>query len=346
MAKTKESKDTAIDTTNIVSSLIKELEKEYGSNVIKSAKNILDTKRIILKVSPNLDVPLGGGIPSGSTVIISGPEKIGKTTLVLAICAEAQKHGMMVFYHDVERRIKEMNLCGVEGLSLDPEKFMVISSEQGHILTGEQHLSMAEKELKSIPNCVVILDSSSALCAESEMIADITGQGRNLGPKLFANFCRRVGNVIPVNNCIFIVIQHLINDTSGMGRGKMEDGGVKLQYQQDIKIRGLYKENWKVGSGENEKIVGQLVHWKVITAALPGNTPNTEVDTYLRYGIGIDKKKEYIQLATDLGVILKGGAWYTYGDIKVQGEEKLYQLLVEDQALNDKLLADIQAIIG
>lgn len=342
MAKTKEKVDNSVSSD----SFIKELEKEFGNGVIKTANNIINLKRDIVHTTPQLDIPLGGGIPSGSVVIISGAPKIGKTTMILCICADAQKLDKEVWYFDVEHRLKKMNLEGIEGLDISEDKFHIISSEQGCILTAEKTLSMVERVIHTRPNSIVVIDSSSALCAEAEMTADITGQARSQGPKLLANFCRKNGNAIAVNNITLLVIQHLINDTSGMGRGKLEDGGEKIQYQQDVKIRALYKENWKVGTGENEKIIGQKVHWKMLTGALPGNCPNSEVTTYLRYGVGFDKLQEYLIIGTDLNLIQKGGAWYSYGELKFQGEAKLYEFFKDDKEAQTKLISEIKNILG
>jgi recombination protein RecA len=343
MAKKKDAEEVEVKAN-----IVDELVKKYGQGIIQGASGILDKKREILSFSPSADINLGGGIPSGSTVIISGPQKIGKTTAVLGICREAQKQGKKVFYSDIEARLKIMNLRGIEGLDLSEEKFQVIRSQPGKILQAEEHLSILERIILTEENCVVVMDSSSALCSESEMTGEISGQLRNLGPKLLANFCRKVGNAIPVHNITMLVIQHLINDTSGKGHGgKLEDGGVKIQYQQDVKIRGLYKEDWTIGSGEKQEIIGQKVHWKLITGALPGNMPNSEFTTYLRYGVGMDRLAEYINLGVDLGLIQKTekGGWFTFGEMKLQGD-KFYQAIKADETLYQTLLDGIKAITG
>jgi len=335
-----------------MSDILKELEKAYGKGIFKSASTILDRKRNIIPLTPRLNLATGGGLPEGSLAIFSGPEKFGKTTLALhAIKKSQQLFKKKAFYIDVERRIKPMNLNGIEGLDTDPENLTIISSEKGKLLTAEETLTIAEKLIKSEPGSIIVLDSSSALCSESEMVNDLTGQTRSLGPKLFAAFCRRCGNAIAVNDTVFIVIQHLINDTSGRGGGKMEDGGVKVQYQQDVKLRGAWKEAWKVGTGENEKVIGQLLHWKMLTGALEGNTPGAQVDTYLRYGYGMDELMEYVELASELNIVEKKGSWFTINkgqtdEAKFQGEEKLYQAIKSDKVLQDKMIGQIKEMTG
>lgn len=334
------------------SDILKELSKAYGKNIFKSANSIIEKPRKIIPLAPRLNAALGGGLVEGGLIIFSGPEKFGKTTLALHAAAKAQKlYKKKVYYIDIECRLKKMNLQGIKDLDISEENFQIIQSEQGNILTAEKILDITRKLVYSEPGCFIIMDSSSALCSEKEMVEDTSGQTRSLGPKLFANFCRTTGNAIIVNNVTLIVIQHLINDTSGKGGGKMEDGGVALQYQQDIKLRGAYKEAWKTGSGENEKIIGQTLHWKMMTGALDGNTPGVMVDTYLRYGVGIDELMDYIELAAELGIIEKKGAWITIDkgletEVKFQGDEKLYNGLLEDEELRNRIIGKVNEMTG
>jgi recombination protein RecA len=334
------------------SDILKELSKAYGKDIFKSANSIIDRPRKIIPLAPRLNAALGGGLVEGGVIIFSGPEKFGKTTLALHAAAKAQKmYGKKVWYIDIECRLKKLNLQGIKDLDISEENFRVVQSEQGNILTAEKILDIVRKLVYSEPGCLIIMDSSSALCSEKEMVEDTSGQTRSLGPKLFANFCRTTGNAIIVNNVTLIVIQHLISDTSGKGGGKMEDGGVALQYQQDIKLRGAYKEAWKVGSGENEKIIGQTLHWKMLTGALDGNTPGVMVDTYLRYGTGIDELMDYIELASELSIIEKKGAWITIDkgletELKLQGDEKLYNMLKTDDVLRNRIIAKVNEMTG
>jgi recombination protein RecA len=334
------------------SDILKELSKAYGKNIFKSANSIIEKERKIIPLAPRLNAALGGGLVEGGLIIFSGPEKFGKTTLALHAAAKAQKlYKKKVWYIDIECRLKKMNLAGIKDLDTSPENFIVVQSEEGNIITAEKFLDIIRKLIYSEPGCLIIIDSSSALCSEKEMTEDSSGQTRSLSPKLFANFCRTTGNAIIVNGVTVIVIQHLINDTSGKGGGKLEDGGVALQYQQDIKLRGAYKEAWKVGSGENEKIIGQTLHWKMMTGALEGNTPGVMVDTYLRYGTGIDELMDYIELASELSIIEKKGAWITIDkgldtEIKLQGDEKLYNMLTTDHILRERIIRKVNEMTG
>lgn len=272
------------------------------------------------------------------------------TTTGLSFAANVQKPeygGRHVYYLDIEGRIKAMNISGINGLQLD--KFTLIQSKKGKILTAENFLTIAEKIIRDHPGCLLILDSSSALCAEKEMVGDIKADTRVSGPRLLAQFCRKLGNVVPVNDCIVWIIQHLIANTSGYGPAFSEDGGNKIQYQEDVKIRAKKEQPWMVGSGENQKKVGQIIPWTMLTSALGGISGST-TDSYLRYGYGIDELKELITICCNLGMITVAGSWFTYEGInetvKVQGSDKLYEYFVTHPEDREKLNNEFRSLMG
>lgn len=328
--KTKEENNISVDYREQIR---KSIISKYGENISKEASILNNEKKIIIPLSPALDRGLNGGVPEGSWCIFSGPPKMGKTTLALQLAANAQKEeygNKTIYYIDVEGRFKKMNLSTVNTLNQD--KFELIRSEKGKILSAEDFLTIAMDIIKGHPECVVIVDSTSALCAAKELGEDIKSSGRNEGPKLLAAFCRQMANVVPVNNTIVILIQHLIANTSGYGPTMMEDGGNKVKYQVDVKLRGKGAEKWL---NTNDEQIGQIAKWDITTSAL--GAPSSTVESYIRYGYGIDDIMEIIQLSTDFGVINKAGAWYSFDyngeEVKAQGIEKLHAKLLENKEL-------------
>lgn len=318
----------------------KALKKKYG-DIFSYASDIIDNEKQIISVSPQLDIGLSGGIPEGSWVIISGAPKIGKSTLALTICAEAQKTGKTCYYIDAEGRSQKKILTGIKGLN--PNKLVVLKSQQGNIKSAEEWLSLAEELIKSEPDIVVVIDSASAMCSSSELDAEeITAAMRNNGPKLLASFTRKLANVVPVQNTIIIIIQHLIANTSGYGKKYFEDGGNKIQYQADVKIRGRSQQKWE----EKGKQIGQKVQWDIDVSAL--GAPGQTVEGYIRYGLGVDKEWEIIDLAASLGLIDKSGAWFELAfldePIKLQGQQKVWDHLQSspvDMALLQKKIKEL-----
>ena len=334
-------------------SIKEDVAKTFGDNIILTGNSIVDKKVLTIPVSPALDMILGGGIPEGSFVILTGQPKGGKSVTALDIAATAQKleyaygsfkEGRQVYYFNVEGRLKKRDLEGIKGLNL--ERFNVIGSQEGKILHAEEYLQIAEKVINEVPGSVVIIDSYSALCTEAEITSDMDKMQRADGAKLLAKFCRKVANVIPVNKNIVIGITHLMGNPTGYGAEFKEKSGQAIAYQTDVKLRIKKFTPWVLGSDNSQ--IGQEVEWQVICSALgpPGGT----ITSYIRYGEGIDKYTEIINLASDLGLIHKGGAWYTLNTIenkpKFQGAEKVRLFLLDNPEAYNALSKSVKETMG
>ena len=328
--------------------LAKLLLEKYG-NIATDGSYIKDHPKRIIPTTPILDIALSGGIPEGSWTLITGKPKTGKTTLALQMAANAQKlYSKHVYYLDVEHRFGEKNLSTVRHLKTDGNNFTIIKSPKDRKLPAEEFLSAFEDIADGSDGSVIIIDSISMLCAQKEQVAEITGTGRAAGPKLIAETCRKLASVIPSNNITVIAMLHVIANTSGYGASSYEDGGNKIQYIADTKIACKGMEKWEKGSGDNAKVIGQMVKWNVAFSAL--GTPQQNAECYLRYGYGYDDVWEIITLACDFGIIQKGGAWFTYfpegGEpVKVQGQEKLYEYLSSRPEECDKIYSLIKAMV-
>jgi len=336
-----------------MSSITADITKKFGDNIILTGNSIIDTNNIIIPVGPVVDILLGGGIPEGSFVILTGQPKCGKTTTSLHFAATAQnpkygygpfKDGREVYYLNIEGRLKKRDLQGIPHLNTD--KFNVIGSQQGKILHAEEYLQIAEKLINEVPGSVVIIDSYSALCTEAEITSDMNKMQRADGAKLLAKFCRKVANVIPVNKNIVIGITHLMGNPTGYGAEFKEKSGQAVAYQTDIKLRAKKHSPWTVGSDTSP--IGQEVEWKVECSAI--GPPGASMTSYIRYGYGIDKETEIVQLASDVGIISKGGAWYTLSFLedkpKFQGVEKVRQYLVDNPQVYEELVSSVKDIMG
>jgi recombination protein RecA len=336
-----------------MSSITKDITKTFGENIILTGNSIIDTKSIIIPVSPVVDILLNGGIPEGSFVILTGQPKCGKTTTSLDFAATAQdpkyaygpfKDGREVYYLNIEGRLKKRDLQGIPHLK--PDKFHVIGSQQGKILHAEEYLQIAEKLINEVPGSVVIIDSYSALCTEAEITSDMNKMQRADGAKLLAKFCRKVANVIPVNKNVVIGITHLMGNPTGYGAEFKEKSGQAIAYQTDIKLRAKKFSPWTIGT--ESAPIGQEVDWQVVCSAL--GAPGASMTSYIRYGQGIDKHTEIVQLASDIGLVNKAGAWYTLTHLedkpKFQGVEKLRQYLVDNPEVYEGLVNSVKEMMG
>lgn len=260
------------------------------------------------------------------------------TITALQIAANAQEqYDKPVYIGNVEYRINDKELSGIHNLNVD--KVEMIQSTEGKILVAQDFLQEFTNIIKSVPGCVLVIDSSSALCAEGEFTSEIKAAGRNDGPKLLAQFCRKMTGVVPVQKTIVIVIQHLIANTSGYGEAYYEDGGRKMQHQADLKLRCTTFQKWE----HKEEQIGQTATWHVKTSAL--SKPGAKFQSYIRYGYGIDDIYELMTLGKDMGIIEKKGSWYVYGDLKVQGEEPIREALLNDKPMLEKLKTDINNML-
>ena len=255
-------------------------------------------------------------------------------------CDIGRKEGRRVVYASIEGRLKERDLKGIAHLDMD--KLLIIKSTPENILTAESFLDILERLINDNPGDIFIIDSFSSLCTAGERDANIGDRYRADAPLLLARFCRRISNVIPVNKTIILGITHRIaNQGKGMSQWS-EASGQKVQYAVDIKLKATHDTPWLVGEGK----IGQDVHWVCDETAL-NSAPGGKFTSKFRYGYGIDKAAEIINLAVDMSLIKKGGAWYTLPDgQKAQGIDKAADYLKDNPAVYKKLDKTIKDMMG
>ena len=348
-----------------------QITKQYG-NIISTGLAVLEEKKNykVISVSPAIDIALGGGIREGCWLTLTGDPKSGKTTTAMQIAANCQKEGRPVIYLDVEGRLKDLNF---EVHDLDPEKMKIIHPEDKP-LSAEEFLDVAHK-LMSHPDyhgAVLIIDSISSLMPAKELDGDMT-PGRAGLPKVLSIFTKKMGQLLPRQRGLVIAITHYIANTAGFGKAKMADGGNKIQYQADTRMeiagggeRVSAVTPWINASKER---IGQIVNWKIICSSM--GAPGGQVQSWIRYGHGIDKAQELLMLAHDLGMIDKAGAWLTcevildHRDLakkikpeldiededallkafKFQGQDKLYAFMAEQTEIMNALEQQIKEML-
>lgn len=325
--------------------LLKGLDKEYGSDILISGRAVSERTKEIVSVSPAVDIGLGGGVPTGSWFILAGLPKYGKTTLSLQTAANFQKLNSEneVYFLSVEGRLKRRDLLGIHGLDVD--RVHVIQSTEDKILTAQDFLTIGERILMECKKCMLIVDSFSALCHGKVVQEGVGTSTRGGNAVLLAQFCSAMGNVVPVKNQIVIGITHLMANTGGSYGGLSEKGGFAIQYQVDAKLRAKSREYWTSG----DKTVGQKVKWLVETTALDA-PPQQEVESYLRYGYGLDEAMELNNMGVQLGIVNKNKGWHSFQpegfeEIKSNGEDNFVITLKEQPIYLAKLQEAIYSMI-
>jgi len=359
MAKKKKAKKKIEKTEEILipnlDDILKGMEKEFGEGIFVAGNDIISRNRQVISFSPKMDLMLGGGIPEGNILICTGPPKVGKTTGCLHFAGMAQrpeydhpKHGPRhVFFHNVEMRLKDRDLEGIQHLITDGTRFTSIESKPGNILTAEKHARIFERLVHQVPGAIFVFDSFSALCTETRLNSELGNKFRDNQGSILSDMLIRTQPVILMNDAIVLGVTHIVANTSGFGSNKSETAGVKIQYHSDIKLRATHRTAWKVG-GTKEKDgtqVGQHVHWNCDWSAI--GPPGTKCESLLRYGYGIDKESEMIEVCSDLGLINKAGSWLTFPDgTKVQGLENAREVLAADPELYSDLNKQFREMMG
>lgn len=309
-------------------------------NNMFSATAILERQRDVISLSPSLDDILGGGIQSGSLVILVGEPKVGKTTTCLHFAKKAQQKGYNIVYLNIEGRLSERDLTSSYGLNIDGIK--VIESTPEHPMSGEDFVGAAEFILKGSTKTVVIFDSFSQLIDESNQMSDIGGFSRDSMPLILSKFCKRVVPHLSITNNICLGITHQVANTSGYGSYKSETSGKKIQYAMNFKLRATKSELWyDTKDTKKTKPIGQIVEWICDNSAIGVKGKTTT--SYIRYNVGIDEEYEIVSTATSLGILKLSGSWYTLDDgKKVQGLDNMVQYVKENPELFEQIKEEVR----
>lgn len=320
--------------------LASELKKKYGDGILTTADSIVSKPRDILKTTLSLDYALGGGIPDGTVCLISGKEKIGKTSMCLKILTNAMAEDRPVFYFNIERRCKAELLDTIEGL--DKSKLGWVESTPEYTLMAEDWLDILEKIIKENPKAVIVVDSLAGLCTALEMSEDFGSKKDMAGtPKLMSAFFRRMQQPIDTQDTILIFItQRMTNRDMGGAKYSIK-GGQAIKYFASAIIEMNWAKKWDVKEGSSPD--GHDIQVDIPFA--PRGKPYVKCEVPLRFGKGIDTTQDVINQAIELAMIEKAGAWYSFNGEKYQGMANLYLFFKENPDQLETLENSIREIV-
>ena len=336
MAKKAATKTTKYDNDPVAKALV----GKYG-NIIVPGNELLDRLEGFktISVSPALDIGLGGGIREGSQVMMTGDAKAGKTTTCMHFAAKCQAAGKKVVYVETEGRTTKQNFEGIKGLDVDKIVFISPNDEEEKI-SAETYLNSMEYLIKNEDNLVLIVDSLSNMVPEEEMNGEIKTGIRAALPRLLSMYFKRISNIVALRRAICVYITHNITDTGPSRRTRTSDCGVMLKYAVSTNISIAFTKAWNANGDDGEQI-GQSVHWTIITSAA-GGTPGTMVESWLRYGEGIDEVMELFQMANEFALIKKGGSWYTLTAAINNADKPEIQTLLKENAVDPEDTAAVE----
>ncbi len=310
-----------------IQNAFKHIEKQYGKGAVmilgEAPKQQIDS---ISTGAINLDIALGiGGIPRGRIIEIYGPESSGKTTLALHIIAEAQKKGGIAAFIDAEHALDPIYASNL-GVNIDG---LIVSQPD----TGEQGLEIAESLVRSSAIDVVVVDSVAALVPRAEIDGDMGATHVGLQARLMSQALRKLAGAISKSNTSVIFINQLREKVGVMfGNPETTTGGRALKFYSSVRMEVRRGEPIKKG----EDIIGNRTKVKVVKNKVA--PPFKQVEFDIMYGEGISKLGAILDMASDVDIIKKAGAWYSYEDERLgQGRENAKDYLEKNPDLLNEI---------
>ena len=313
-----------------------QIEKQFGKGAIMKMGESLDMQiEAIPTGALSLDIALGiGGLPRGRVVEIYGPESSGKSTLAMHVVAEAQRNGGICAYIDAEHAMDPVYARAI-GVNVDD---LLISQPD----TGEQALEIADMLIRSGALDVIVIDSVAALTPRAEIEGDMGDSHVGLQARLMSQALRKLTATLNRSNTIAIFINQLREKIGVMfGSPETTPGGRALKFYSSVRLDIRRIESIKDGA----EVVGNRTRVKVVKNKVSPPFKQAEFD--IMYGKGISREGSLIDVAVDLGIVKKSGAWYTYeGEQLGQGRENAKNFLAENLEVMIEISEKVRQQVG
>ena len=324
------------DKQKALEAALGQIEKQYGKGTVMK---LGDTAHMQVETVPtgslSLDIALGlGGVPKGRIIEIYGPESSGKTTVALHMVAEVQKRGGVAGFIDAEHALDP---AYAKNIGVDIDNLYISQPD-----CGEQALEITETMVRSGAVDIVIVDSVAALVPKAEIDGDMGDSHMGLQARLMSQALRKLTAVISKSNCIVIFINQLREKLGVMfGNPETTTGGRALKFYSSIRLDVRRVETLKQGG----EVVGNHTKVKVVKNKVA--PPFKEAEFDIMFGKGIVKEGDLIDIAANLGIVSKSGAWYAYEGEKIgQGRENAKTFLVTHPEISDEIEQRIRQHYG
>lgn len=322
------------DKKRALDAAISKLEKDFGKGTVMklgdaSANVVVET---IPTGSLSLDLALGlGGVPKGRVIEIYGPESSGKTTVALHMISEVQKRGGIAGFIDAEHALDPVYAKNI-GVDIDE---LYISQPD----SGDQALEIAETMVRSGAMDIIIIDSVAALVPRQEIEGDMGDSHVGLQARLMSQALRKLTPVISKSNCVVVFINQLREKVGVMfGNPETTTGGRALKFYASVRMDVRRIETLKQGG----EMIGNRTRVKIVKNKIA--PPFKEAEFDIMFGKGISKEGDILDLAANIDLINKSGAWYAYNGNKIgQGRENAKLYLAQNPELMNELEAKIRA---
>jgi recombination protein RecA len=311
-----------------------QIEKQFGKGSIMrlGEDSVVHDVEAVSTGSLGLDIALGiGGFPRGRVVEIYGPESSGKTTLALQVAAEIQKAGGTAAFVDAEHA---MDPKYAEKLGVKIEDLLVSQPD-----TGEQALEITDMLVRSGAVDLVIIDSVAALTPKAEIEGDMGDSHMGLQARLMSQALRKLtGNIKRSNTLVIFINQIRMKIGVMFGNPETTTGGNALKFYASVRL-----DIRRIGAiKKGEEVIGNETRVKVVKNKVA--PPFKEVVFDILYGEGISRESEIINLGSQLEIIEKSGAWYSYNGERIgQGKDNVRLFLKDNPQIAQEIEAKIRA---
>ncbi|MCY7476858.1 recombinase RecA [Paenibacillus larvae] len=306
---------------------LRQIEKQFGKgSIMKLGESTHNQVETIPSGSLALDIALGvGGFPRGRIIEIYGPESSGKTTVALHAIAEVQKTGGQAAFIDAEHALDPVYASKL-GVNIDE---LLLSQPD----TGEQALEIAEALVRSGAVDIIIIDSVAALVPKAEIEGDMGDSHVGLQARLMSQALRKLSGAINKSKVIAIFINQLREKVGVMfGNPETTPGGRALKFYSSVRLDIRRVESIKQGND----IIGNRTRIKVVKNKVA--PPFKQADVDIMYGEGISKEGSLVDIASEMDIINKSGAWYSYNNDRLgQGRENAKQFLKENPQISQEI---------
>ncbi|MDY3025151.1 recombinase RecA [Streptococcus pluranimalium] len=319
---------------------LKIIEKDFGKGAIMKLGERAEQKvQVMSSGSLALDIALGaGGYPKGRIIEIYGPESSGKTTVALHAVAQAQKEGGIAAFIDAEHALDP---AYAQALGVNIDELLLSQPD-----SGEQGLEIAGKLIDSGAVDLVVVDSVAALVPRAEIDGDIGDSHVGLQARMMSQAMRKLSASINKTKTIAIFINQLREKVGVMfGNPETTPGGRALKFYSSVRLDVRGNTQIKGSGDKKDQNVGKETKIKVVKNKVA--PPFKEAFVEIMYGEGISRTGELVKIASDLGIIQKAGAWFSYNGEKIgQGSENAKKYLAENPEVFDEIDQKVRVHFG